>query len=301
MKKQKHLNRKGKITLSIISVLILSFFLVKFANLNKTVSSAEEVDTVSAEKLSLSFEAKKNFSDSDLHQSFQEKERQAKQKAQEQQMEEQRKADQKEKAIYLTFDDGPSPEAGQLLDMLNQYNFKATFFMLGPQMQARPEVVKRMKAEGFGLGLHGITHDKSQVYQSSHAPAEEMSEDQRILREITGVQTQLVRLPYGSIPYLTEPMRALLDQQDFKIWDWNIDSRDWETQDERFVQHAIQGIENMERAGETPVVLLHDKLETVRHLPQLLTYLQKEGYQTKTLTNEMAPLTFECNGRCYPI
>ncbi|MBM7600824.1 peptidoglycan/xylan/chitin deacetylase (PgdA/CDA1 family) [Virgibacillus halotolerans] len=297
MKQHKHLNRKGKITLSIIAVFILSFFFLRLASIDKTAASGEKIESVSAEQLSLSFETKKAFSDSDLHQSFQEKERQAKQKAQEKQ----RKAEQKDKAIYLTFDDGPSPEAGELLDILDQYNAKATFFMLGPQIQSRPEIVERMVNEGFGLGLHGITHDKDQIYRSTEAPTEEMSDDQEIVQDVSGVYTELVRLPYGSIPYLTEEMRGSLNQQNFKIWDWNVDSRDWELKDQRFIDHTIQEIENVKQAGETPVVLLHDKPETIRHLPKLLTYLQQEGYQTETVTNKMAPLTFECEGRCHPI
>lgn len=297
MKQHKHLNRKGKITLSIIAVFILSFFFLRLASIDKTAASGEKIESVSAEQLSLSFETKKAFSDSDLHQSFQEKERQAKQKAQEKQ----RKAEQKDKAIYLTFDDGPSPEAGELLDILDQYNAKATFFMLGPQIQSRPEIVERMVNEGFGLGLHGITHDKDQIYRSTEAPTEEMSDNQEIVQDVSGVYTELVRLPYGSIPYLTEEMRGSLNQQNFKIWDWNVDSRDWELKDQRFIDHTIQEIENVKQAGETPVVLLHDKPETIRHLPKLLTYLQQEGYQTETVTNKMAPLTFECEGRCHPI
>lgn len=301
MKQHKHLNRKGKIALSIIAVFLLSFFFLRLASIDKTVASGEEIESVSAEQLSLSFESKKAFSDSDLHQSFQEKERQEKQKAQEKQKEKQRKAEQKEKAIYLTFDDGPSPEAGQLLDILDQYDAKATFFMLGPQMQSSPDIVERMVDEGFGLGLHGITHDKDQIYGSAEAPTEEMSEDQDIVQDVSGVYTELVRLPYGSIPYLTEEMRGSLDQQNFKIWDWNVDSRDWELKDQRFIEHTIQEIESVKQAGETPVVLLHDKPETIRHLPKLLTYLQQEGYQTETVTNKMAPLTFKCEGRCHPI
>lgn len=304
MREHRHLNYKGKIALSILTILVLVLF-VKVVGVNKTASSASKQTSAPAELLTLSFETKKEFSDSELDKSYKKKQQEAKERAQEkkreEQKEKQRKAEQNERAIYLTFDDGPSQDTGELLDILNQYQEKATFFMLGPQIQSYPEVVKKMVDEGFGLGLHGITHDAAQIYRSAEAPVEEMRDDQQIVEDVTGVHTKLVRLPYGSIPYLTEEMRGILDKEDFQIWDWNVDSRDWEFKDERYIQHTIQEIKNVEQTGETPIVLLHDKPETIRHLPKLLTYLQKEGYQTKTMTNEMVPFTFECEGRCYPI
>ena len=54
-----------------------------------------------------------------------------------------------------------------------------------------------------------------------------MLENQEIMKSITGISTDISRVPYGSIPYLTEEMRYLLDQNDFQVWDWNVDSRDW--------------------------------------------------------------------------
>ncbi len=111
----------------------------------------------------------------------------------------------------------------------------------------------------------------------------------------------MIRLPYGSVPYLTMDMRYHLDQADFKIWDWNIDSEDWALKDRRFVNKVIQEMENLSRAGESPIILLHDKPETIQYLPQLLNYLQKNNYQTKVLTDDQIPYTFQCNGRCYSI
>jgi peptidoglycan/xylan/chitin deacetylase (PgdA/CDA1 family) len=96
-------------------------------------------------------------------------------------------------------------------------------------------------------------------------------------------------------------MRYLLDQNDFQVWDWNVDSRDWELKNERYVQHTIREIEKVKQAGETPIVLLHDKQQTVKHLPKLLTYIKSQGYKTKVLTNEMTALTFPCEGRCRTI
>ena len=71
-----------------------------------------------------------------------------------------------------------------------------------------------------------------------------------------------------------------------------------ELKNERYVRHTIRKIEKVKQAGETPIVLLHDKQQTVKHLPKLLSYIKSQGYKTKVLTNEMTALTFPCEGRC---
>ncbi|MDY0393370.1 polysaccharide deacetylase family protein [Virgibacillus halophilus] len=158
-----------------------------------------------------------------------------------------------------------------------------------------------MTEKGHAVGSHGITHDAHLFYQSPKAPVKEMTEDQQTIADVTGVHSQLVRVPYGSIPYLTDPMRNQLSLKNFKVWDWNIDSRDWEFMSSKYVGYTISQIVHAEQSGETPIVLLHDKPETIKYLPGLLKYLKTNSYQTKILTNDMAPYTFRCEGRCYPI
>ncbi|GKV70474.1 hypothetical protein NCCP2716_29720 [Sporosarcina sp. NCCP-2716] len=295
MKKQ--LNHKGKV----LSVFLLAAVVLLAIGLMLPSAKKESADAgqaASLAPLAVSFDPLADFGESPFRQSIVVKERQERETARKEAVAKQNTADVKEKAIYLTFDDGPSKESGKLLDLLDARQMKATFFMLGPNIEAHPEPVKRMENEGFGLALHGITHEARQVYSSRTAPAQEMSQDRDIVEKITGVRTNLVRLPYGSIPYLTEEMRDELDRTDFRVWDWNVDSRDWELKDERYVQHTIQAIQRMSQAGVTPVVLLHDKPATIEHLPKLLEFIRKQGYRTKVLTNEMPPVTFQCEGRC---
>jgi peptidoglycan/xylan/chitin deacetylase (PgdA/CDA1 family) len=295
MRWNKRLNNKGKIAVSVLCALMI---FILFGLFGSKGGAAEDVSFASLGTLSVSFQPMVSLADSNLNQSAVEKEKQEKEEARQQVFAQRNKLDKEENAIYLTFDDGPSESADALLNVLDDYNMTATFFMLGPNMKTDPQIVKRMKKEGFGLALHSMTHNVSEVYSSSSAPTEEMRGAQEILENITGDRSNIVRLPYGSVPYLTEEMRSLLNQNDFDIWDWNVDSRDWELLDERYVQHTIQEIEKVERAGETPVVLLHDKKETVAHLPKLLSYIQKRGYKTKALDEKVAPITFPCEGRC---
>lgn len=302
MRRRRRLNARGKIVVSIL----LTGMIILFSGVvgNDEMKAAKESNSKTGgllEMLAFSSEPVLAFSDSALSQSIIEKENEKSESNRIKEVAKQNKKDKEVKAIYLTFDDGPSNHSDQLLDILDAYQMKATFFMMGPGIKEYPDVVKRMKKEGFGLGLHSITHDVGKIYSSQYAPSEEMVKNREILESVTGVRSNIIRLPYGSIPYLTEAMRFILDQNDFNVWDWNVDSLDWEFKDQRYVQHTIQKIQKMEQAGETPVVLLHDKQETIKHLPKLLSYIKKQGYQTKILTNDMAPLTFPCKGRCYSI
>lgn len=293
----RRLNKRGKIAVSILLAIIFFSFYGIFNGDDKEV----EGNIASSFELSFSSEPAVTFADSTLSQSIIETENEKRETARKEAFKKQNMMDQQERAVYLTFDDGPTQHTERLLDILNEYQMKATFFMLGRKMKEYPSVVRRIKREGFGLALHSMTHDIHTLYQNAFSPTEEMIETQNILEEITGVHSTIVRLPYGSIPYLTEEMRYVLNQHSFNVWDWNVDSMDWELKDNRYVQHTIQKLQELEQAGVTPVVLLHDKKETIDHLPSLLAYIKQEGYQTKVLTDDLPPLTFQCEGNCYSI
>ena len=84
----------------------------------------------------------------------------------------------KPKVIYLTFDDGPSPLTGKFLDVLDKYNIKGTFFLVGNQIQSNAEVVKRLYDEGHGIGLHTYTHNYKAIYSNRNAFLMEMQKCQ---------------------------------------------------------------------------------------------------------------------------
>lgn len=78
------------------------------------------------------------------------------------------------KIIYLTFDDGPSINTNKVLDVLNEYNVKATFFLIGNQIKGEENVVKRTQDEGHSIGLHTYTHDFKKIYSNNQAFIDEM-------------------------------------------------------------------------------------------------------------------------------
>ncbi|WP_338470902.1 polysaccharide deacetylase family protein [Niallia sp. XMNu-256] len=295
----RRLNTRGKIAVSILLTVIIVLLSGLIGNNEKKASDPKLEDSL--KRLSFSSEPVATFSDSKLGQSIVEWEIETREALRKEEAAKQNQIDQQENAVYLTFDDGPSDVTGQLMDILNDYEMQATFFMLGPRIKEYPDAVKRMHQEGHGLALHGITHKLDRIYSSTSSPSLEMIEDQAILESTTGVRSDIIRLPYGSFPYLTEEMRYRLWQHGFQIWDWNVDSLDWEFNNRQYVQHTIQEIEKVKQIGEIPNILLHDRQETVNYLPELLSYIKSQGYKTKVLTNEMPPLTFQCEGRCRPV
>ena len=204
-----------------------------------------------------------------------------------------------EKTVYLTFDDGPTSATTDILDTLHQFNAKATFFMLEPSMRELPKVVDKIVEEGHAVGLHGVTHDKNQFYQSAQSALEEMTTAQETLLDITGIRSNLIRTPYGSVPYLSESYRQVLDSNGFKLWDWNVDSSDWSLSNDEYVDTVISQIEELVNAGVAPIILMHDIPNTASHLSILLTYLSKHGFQTKIIEENLQPYNFNCYQRCH--
>ncbi|WP_099159073.1 polysaccharide deacetylase family protein [Virgibacillus ndiopensis] len=204
-----------------------------------------------------------------------------------------------QKTVYLTFDDGPTSATTDILDTLNHFNAKATFFMLEPSMRELPEVVNKIAEEGHAVGLHGVTHNLYKFYKTEQSALEEMTTAQQALQSITGIQSNLIRTPYGSVPYLTESYREVLDSNGFKLWDWNVDSSDWSLSNDEYVDTVIGQIEELVNAGVAPIILMHDRANTADHLSTLLTYLSDHGFQTKRIEESTQPYNFNCYQRCH--
>ncbi|MGG4475128.1 polysaccharide deacetylase family protein [Bacillus altitudinis] len=196
------------------------------------------------------------------------------------------------KTVFLTFDDGPSATSNQLLNILKAHQVKATFFMLGPQIQAHQATVKRLYQEGHQLGLHGMTHDINRFYQNSESPANEMREAQLILASVTGVYTRLVRTPYGSVPNLTYDQKVRLNQNGFIYWDWTIDSLDWRYKNSQFVPEVLNQLQMFEKnkPWEPKIILMHDQPSTTNYLDSLITQLKARGYTFAVINETMPPV-----------
>ncbi len=192
----------------------------------------------------------------------------------------------KGKTAYLTFDDGPTASTSQILDILQNYHVQATFFMIEPKIWNYQEEVKRMIAENHAIGSHSVTHQKNIVYKNPKSLLEEMQKTRDTLYTITGVDSRLIRVPYGSKPYLTAPFRNVLAEHHFQVWDWNVDSNDWRFTKEEILNTVKKQVKKLNEKNITPVILFHDRKETAEILPAIIEFLQAEGYELKAHDSE---------------
>ncbi|MGG5737268.1 peptidoglycan-N-acetylglucosamine deacetylase [Bacillus cereus group sp. IBL03679] len=179
------------------------------------------------------------------------------------------------KVAYLTFDDGPSQFQKEILDILKSNNIKGTFFMIGGNIPAHKESVKRLVNEGHYPGVHSMTHSFKKLYTQGEF-VEEMQQAQNIMKEVTGIHPNLVRCPYGSMPGLTQALRDKMVNVGMKEWDWTIDSLDWKFpgNPDAVVQKTISQVsENRE------VILMHEKSQTVQALQRIIDDLRNKGYE----------------------
>jgi len=196
---------------------------------------------------------------------------------------------QNQKVVYLTFDDGPNALTSKILDVLRNEKIHATFFMIGRNLYDHQEVVKRAVREGNFIGAHSMTHDYHQLYKQGHFVSE-MKQTLSIIHQLTGENTRLVRAPYGSRPGLNLKLRNDSVNAGFKIWDWNVDTHDWErTANASTVVNEVKKQVNQ----NTVVILLHEKQATLNALPEIISYLRDKGYAFKRYnTNEHFSVNF---------
>ncbi len=192
---------------------------------------------------------------------------------------------------YITFDDGPSKYTKEIVEILEKYEVQGTFFMLSNNINKYSEDVKLIIQKGNAVGLHGVTHRVKKAYESPNALVSEMKQDNDALLDATGMKTNLIRTPYGSKPYMTKDFRDACVKEGFKMWDWNVDSKD---SLERYVlpEKIISNIKEQVSNQKIPVILLHEKKSTVEALEEILYYLKQEGYTLMPIDYDQEPMNF---------
>jgi peptidoglycan/xylan/chitin deacetylase (PgdA/CDA1 family) len=185
------------------------------------------------------------------------------------------------KIAYLTFDDGPGEYTNQLLDILKQHDAKATFFVLGSNVNLYKDVAKREVNEGHYIAMHSMTHDYKKLYgQQTFLP--EMKENQQIIQDVTGQHSNLVRAPYGSMPGLNKALRDQVADAQLKLWDWTIDSLDWKYNRVPLNQSvpAIVNLVVSQSTKDKEVILFHDiHAQSVQAIPLIIQKLKEQGYE----------------------
>ena len=182
--------------------------------------------------------------------------------------------------VYLTFDDGPSANTQDILDILDRYGVKATFFVVGREGSQAEETLRAIVEAGHTLGMHSYTHKYDEIYASVENFAADFERERAYLLDVTGVESTIYRFPGGSSNTVSETdMREFaeyLDSQGVRFFDWNISSGDGGS----FLVPVEMLIENCTAAikdHSTSVVLMHDaagKTTTREALPTIIETIQ---------------------------
>lgn len=199
------------------------------------------------------------------------------------------------KVIYLTFDDGPSRHTQRLLDILDKYDAKATFFVVNTGYNMK-KLLNAIVDGGHGIAIHSKTHEYSEIYASEEAFFKDLRAMQQIIKDATGKTTTMMRFPGGSSNtisknYCTGIMTRLtqaVEDQGFQYFDWNVSSGDAggvkgtdAEKTAQVVSNVINGIGNKQYA----VVLQHDIHGfSVDAVEQILIWGINNGYTFQALT-----------------
>lgn len=206
-------------------------------------------------------------------------------------------------SVYLTFDDGPSAETDRILDILKEYNVKATFFVIGKTDENSVKAYQRIVEEGHTLGMHSYSHQYAQVYASREAFEDDLTSLQDYLLSITGMESTFYRFPGGSSNKVSKiPMSDLiqcLEERNITYFDWNVSSGDasgTQLSSQTIINNVMSGING---TLKNYVVLFHDsaaKKTTVDALPEILEQLQAmEHTQILPITGDTDPVQHRVN------
>lgn len=184
------------------------------------------------------------------------------------------------KIIAFTFDDGPSKYTKDIMDILDKYGAKATFFEVGYMIKNRKEIVQEVLNRGFEIGNHTTDHSNLNKL-SDEKVKEKVYGNNDTFKEITGIDFPLLRPPYGNCK------TAIRDLIDVPIIKWSVDSRDWES---RNTAKIVSVVKSQTKSGD--IVLFHDLYPTtVEAIKILVPYYYENGYRIVSVSE-----LFEQNG-----
>jgi peptidoglycan-N-acetylglucosamine deacetylase len=175
--------------------------------------------------------------------------------------------------VALTFDDGPDLETGRLLDLLKQRRVRATFFVLGRQVEKHEALARRIAGEGHEIGNHTWNHERLTTL-SRTGIRQNLQRAAEVVERVTGTSPALVRPPFGA------SNNSVATAAGAPIVLWTVDSRDWRNRDPDQVHERVTAAV---RPGA--IVILHDTRKTsVDAVPRILDTLERRGYTFVTVS-----------------
>lgn len=203
-----------------------------------------------------------------------------------------------EKVIYLTFDDGPYKNTPELLDLLDKYNVKATFFVTAQFMNEEEliEMIKEIDERGHEVGVHTYSHRYDEIYSSVDAYINDYKKMDDIIYKATGKRSKIFRFPGGSNTGYNEDFRdeliSTLENMGLTYYDWNAYNGD---SDGLTAYEQINKAVTESSYTNKSIVLMHDapgKEEVLDTLPSIIEQLQEKGYEFHALNESVEPIQF---------
>lgn len=186
------------------------------------------------------------------------------------------------KIVYLTFDDGPGSYTESILNVLDKYNVKATFFVTN-QFSSYKYLIKEEYEKGHTVAIHTYSHNYKNIYSSEENYINDLNSINQIIYEQTGHYSNLFRFPGGSSNTISKFNKGIMTRLDQKLtemgyyyFDWNVDSGDTSTKDPDIIaKNVINGIMN----NEESIVLMHDiKQANIQSVEKIISYGLENGY-----------------------
>ena len=193
------------------------------------------------------------------------------------------------KVAYLTFDDGPSDNTREVLEILKKYDIKATFFMIAESVTPdRYELIKEMIGQGHVVGIHTYSHNYKQIYASVKDYLDDFYLAYTRMYEVTGTQPVVFRFPGGSYNKYMKGIRkqvmAEMDRRGFVYYDWQVSAEDSIGKPTRasITRNVLKDF----RKYNKPIILMHDSSVndvTVQSLESIIKTIKEAGYTFDTV------------------
>ncbi len=200
------------------------------------------------------------------------------------------------KKVYLTFDDGPSIYTDEILDILEEYGIKATFFVVGMEDKKSKELYCRIVEEGHTLGMHSYSHKYSKIYNSVEDFDKDFTKLWKLLYDTTGYKPTIYRFPGGSNNMVNKhgmnDFIRYLNKAGIVYFDWNAlngDATKVDYSEEELINNVLRDV----NIKKNVIVLMHDiqtRPKTVKSLPKLLDILISEEAQLLPLDETVPPI-----------
>ena len=197
-------------------------------------------------------------------------------------------------SVALTFDDGPSPETENLLDVLKAENVQATFFLIGKNVEKYPETVRRIVRENHEIGNHSFSHP-NYLFTGAKRTRREIEETQKVIENTSGITPKIARPPYG---VRSKAYFAAAKAFNLRTIQWSDTGFDWKNLSAGKIAEKV-----LETVQTDSIILLHDgdcaekasRMPTVEAIPLILKGLREKGLRVAPLAELFGEKKFGVN------